>query len=557
MVNTIHRSVVEKLQVEVPDTVGSDEIFGASSKLVETDEEHFKESLKNNVPCYVHRETFVVEHDTEKNKVIFKRYFVRKNPVEIKKIKTMRLKTYKSYKSLTIDITTGDFTTYSIDTGGRRRKKRTPTVRKTIFTHQVMSVIESIFDDGLINRESINDGLNKSIKTLGYDQEITNMFSQDYLRIVYRDNKKKIRIHNYVFVFIAHNFFKRLGVKLPNMHNVLEYANTFKTNKKSYVGKSIYTYYANYFGTDELFIAGLFDYKDQLNMNIYVSNQDKEDKDDWFHATSKDNIKENYYRINEEAVTILYKLGYNLSEIKSSQQLLNIVYSRDNSQVGFYHNPLELPLDILIENKEFFRSIIKDTSLDTLISMLKTLRNLRDVYDIKASAYLMYLSSVGSILSALHQSTEETGLYTVSKGFLNRLKKQLPKNSKCSVTKHINKKIETEKLSLNIFRRDDSTFCSTINITYKTEKMKLMVCENDINYRIYNKRITLNGLTKNYVLEKAFGNFNRNYHKNKNRFKYVGLKAHYSRKRFEDLLKEKFSQKDLKIITDNLVYIKQ
>jgi hypothetical protein len=87
--------------------------------------------------------------------------------------------------------------------------------------------------------------------------------------------------------------------------------------------------------------------------------------------------------------------------------------------------------------------------------------------------------------------------------------------------------------------------------------MKLMVCENDINYRIYNKRITLNGLTKNYVLEKAFGNFNRNYHKNKNRFKYVGLKAHYSRKRFEDLLKEKFSQKDLKIITDNLVYIKQ
>jgi len=72
MVNTIHRSVVEKLQVEVPDTLGSDEIFGITSKLVETNEEHFKESLKNNTPCYVHRETFVVEHDTEKNKIIFR-----------------------------------------------------------------------------------------------------------------------------------------------------------------------------------------------------------------------------------------------------------------------------------------------------------------------------------------------------------------------------------------------------------------------------------------------------------------------------------------------------
>jgi hypothetical protein len=288
-------------------------------------------------------------------------------------------------------------------------------------------------------------------------------------------------------------------------------------------------------------------------MNVYVSNQGK-DKVEWFHER-KDTVRENYYLVNEEAVTILYKLGYTLSDIKSSQQLLDIIYSRDNSQVGFYKNPLELPLDILIENKEFFRSIVKDTTLDTLITMLKTLRDLRDVYDIKTSGYLMYSTSIGPILSALQKSTEETGLYTVSKAFLNRLRKQLPKNSKCSVTKHINKKIEDGKSIFPLLISTNSA-CATIYVTYKAEKMKLIVYDDQINYRIYGKKITLNEPTKDYVLDKAFGKFNRNYHKNKNKFKYVGLKAHYSRKRFEELLKEKFSEKDLKIITDNLVYLK-
>jgi hypothetical protein len=550
MVNTIHRSIVEKLQVEVPD---SDEIYGISSKLVETNEEHFKECLKNNVPCYVHRETFVVEHDTEKNKVIFKKYFVRKNSVLVQKIKTIKLKTYKSYKSLTIDMVTGDFTVYSTETGGRRGKKRIPVIRKTIFTNKVMSVMESIFDGNLIPKESIHDGLNKGIKILGYDQEITNMFSQEYLRITYRDNIKKINTHNYVSVFIAHNFFKKFNVKLPNMHNVLEYANSFKKNKKSYAGKSIYTYYANYFDTDELFIAGLFDYKDQLNMNIYVSNKDLKDKEDWFCEPTIEPVKENYYQINEEGLTILYKLGYTLSEIKSNQQLLNIIYSRDNIQTGFYKNPLELPLDILFENKEFFRAIIKDTTLDTVIIMLKTLRTLRDVYGIKTSPNFMYLSAVKSVLSTLHQSVEETGLYVVSKVFLNRLKKQLPKNAKCSVTKHINKKIESvSSISFSLLRDERETFGSaTIYVTYRTEKMKLMVHESFIDHRIYNEKIKIS-----CFLDKAFSNFNRNYNKNKNKFKYIGLKAHFSIKRFEELLKERFSEKDLKIITDNLVYLK-
>jgi hypothetical protein len=558
MVNTIHRSIVEKLQVEVPDTAGSDEIFGVSSKLVETNEERFKESLKNNIPCYVHRETFVVEHDTEKNKVIFKRYFVRKNPVEVKKIKTIKLKTYKAYKSLTIDIATGDFTTYSIDTGGRRRKKHTPVVRKTIFTHQVISVIESIFDGNLIPKESIHDGLNKGIKILGYDQEITSMFSQEYLKIVYRDNKKKINIYNYVSVFIAHNFLKKLGIKLPNTHNILEYASNFKIDKKSYIDKSIYSYYANYFGADELFIRGLFDYRDQLNMSVYIGNKDRVKSDNWFTDAITAPIVESFYAINEEGLTILYKLGYTLSEIKSSQQLLNIVYTRENNQIVFYKNPLELPLDILIENKEFFRSIIKDTTLDTIMNMLNTLRTLHDVYGIKTSAYIMYLSSTNIILKALHQAVEETGLYVVSKPFLNRLKKQLPKNAKCSVTKHINKKIENESSIFSLLKNHETAY-STIQITHKTEKMRLMVYESSINYRIYDKKISLSLIdkpSKTYLLDKAFRNFSRNYEKNKNKLKYSGLKAHYSVKRFEELLRENFSEKDLKSITENLVYLK-
>ena len=163
MVNTIHRSVVEKLQVEVPDTTGSDDIFGSSTKLIETNEENFKESLKNNVNCYVHRETFVVEHDTEKNKIIFKKYFVRKNSVEIEKLKTLRLKTYKTYTSLSIDIITGEFSVYKIESGTRKKRKPKPTIRQTVFTTQVMSIIEGVFDVNLIDKNVFYEGINKSL----------------------------------------------------------------------------------------------------------------------------------------------------------------------------------------------------------------------------------------------------------------------------------------------------------------------------------------------------------------------------------------------------------
>ena len=567
MVNTIHRSVVEKLQVEVPDTTGSDDIFGSSTKLIETDEENFKESLKNNVNCYVHRETFVVEHDTEKNKIIFKKYFVRKNSVEIEKLKTLRLKTYKTYTSLSIDIITGEFSVYKIESGTRKKRKPKPTIRQTVFTTQVMSIIEGVFDVNLIDKNVFYEGINKSLNILGYNEKIDEIITEGYLKRVFRDDNKKLKIGDYFGVFIMFNYFRKLNLILPEACSILEYARHFRDDKKNYSGKTMYAYYAKYFDTDEEFIANLFDYKEQLNTNVYYSNKGKEEKFNWYlDKQAEGNVKEIYYTINENALTILYKLGYTSHEIKNNNKLFKLVYSRDNTidnTIGFYLNPSKLPLDILIENKTFFKSIIEnqvEVDLNTITKILNIACILRDVYGIKINTDIMYYRSIDGILSSLAYTVEKTGLYTVSQTFLNRLKKQLPKGSKCSVTKHINKKIteNSEPVLWRIGQDDGSKRFATIILSYRKEKMRLIVRENFMVTRVYNKKVSLStsNETKNGVLEQHFSKFNRNYNKNKNKLKYAGLKAHYSKKEFERMLKEKYSEKDFKSIMENIVYLK-
>jgi hypothetical protein len=562
MVNTIHRSVVEKLQVEVANSTVSDDMFVTYPKIIETNEQHFKECLKNNIPCYVNRETFVVEHDIEKNKIIFKKYLVRKNSVEIEKLKTLKLKTYKSYISLSIDIITGEFSIYKIESGTRKKRKPKPTIRQTVFTNQVISIIETVFDVNLIDKNVFYEGINKGLNILGYNEKIDEIISEGYLKRVFRDDNKKLKISDYFGVFIMLNYFRKLNLILPEACSVLEYARDFRNDKKNYSGKSMYAYYAKYFDTDEEFVANLFGYKEQLNTNVYYSNKGKEEKCNWYvdntNKQAEGNVKEIYYTINENALTILYKLGYTSHEIKNNDKLFKLVYSRDNT-IGFYHNPSKLPLDILIEYKTFFKSMVENkVDLNTITKMLNISRVLRDVYGIKVNMDIMYYGSISGVLSSLAYAVEKTGLYAVSQTFLNRLKKQLPKGSKCSITKHINKKMTENSGSFSWGIQDiESERFAAIILTYRKERMRLMVRDNFIATRVYKKvSLSTSNETKNNVLEQHFSKFDRNYNKNKNKLKYVGLKAHYSKKEFERMLKEKYSEKDFKLIMKDLVYLK-
>jgi hypothetical protein len=98
---------------------------------------------------------------------------------------------------------------------------------------------------------------------------------------------------------------------------------------------------------------------------------------------------------------------------------------------------------------------------------------------------------------------------------------------------------------------------AAIILTYRKERMRLMVRDNFIATRVYKKvSLSTSNETKNNVLEQHFSKFDRNYNKNKNKLKYVGLKAHYSKKEFERMLKEKYSEKDFKLIMKDLVYLK-
>jgi hypothetical protein len=562
MVNTIHRSVVEKLQVEVANSTVSDDMFVTYPKIIETNEQHFKECLKNNVACYVNRETFVVEHDIEKNKIIFKKYIVRKASVMVEKLKTLKLKTHKSYNSLSIDITTGEFSIYKIESGTRKKRKPKPTIRQTVFTNQVISIIDTVFDVNLIDGNVFYEGINKGLNILGYNEKIDEIITEGYLKRVFRDDNKKLKISDYFGVFIMLNYFRKLNLILPEACSVLEYARDFRNDKKNYSGKSMYAYYAKYFDTDEEFVANLFGYKEQLNTNVYYSNKGKEEKCNWYvdntNKQAENNVKEIYYTINENALTILYKLGYTSHEIKNNDKLFKLVYYRDNT-IGFYHNPSKLPLDILIEYKTFFKSMVENkVDLNTITKMLNISRVLRDVYGIKVNMDIMYYGSINGVLSSLAYAVEKTGLYAVSQTFLNRLKKQLPKGSKCSITKHINKKMTENSGSFSWGTQDiESERFAAIILTYRKERMRLMVRDNFIATRVYKKvSLSTSNETKNNVLEQHFSKFDRNYNKNKNKLKYAGLKAHYSKKEFERMLKEKYSEKNFKLIMKDLVYLK-
>ena len=93
---------------------------------------------------------------------------------------------------MSIDISNGEFSTYSIETRHKKRIKSIPIVRKNVFTWQALTVFEGIFDYGLLGPKAIIDGLNKGTKILGYDEEITSMLSDKFMKKIYSSSMLEI-----------------------------------------------------------------------------------------------------------------------------------------------------------------------------------------------------------------------------------------------------------------------------------------------------------------------------------------------------------------------------
>lgn len=579
MLNTIHRSIVERFHVEVTDTIF--DVFSDNeepiTKLEISDEEKFKDALKRNIPCTVHRETFVVEHDDEKNKIIFKKYFVRKNSAYVKKISSTRLKTYKAYKSLSVDMNTGEFSIYTADASSKKKQSK-PFIRQSIFTAQVLTAIEGIFENGLIENTEILTGINKALALFRVRESLTQIVSNDRLRTIFNRGDRQINLGTYFNYFLIVNYLKKMGLNEHNDYNILEQANNFRLNKKNYIGKSIYQYYADYFKAEESFVRYIFQYRDQLNIHIYEKNKNKKDLDWWdSSATKKENEKESYYNINEFGLTILYNLGYTIYDIKTDHNLLEVVYNRNDSYGSLHFNALQenissLCLDVLVDNKEFFKSMIKQHPeyVKTITQLIKDFRILRDVYGIKIDMETLYYCGSTFIFKSLGAAVETTGIYTVSKNFLSRLKRQLPQNTECGIAKNINRKINLNDqhkgwntgIISGLYNGDNEKRFATLMLTHKKTKLKLMVGEDYINHREFKGKTKLSVFDfdskkeKTSELTKSFYKFNSNFNKNKNKSSYVGLKAHYSRAEFEKLLSQEFSEKDFKMVSENLVYLK-
>ena len=582
MLNTIHRSIVERFHVEVTDTivnVFSDNDEAGYKRLEISDEEKFKDALKRNIPCTVHRETFVVEYDDEKNKVIFKKYFVRKNSAYVKKISSTKLKTYKAYKSLSVDMNTGEFSIYTADVSSKKKQSK-PFIRQSIFTAQVLTAIEGIFENSLIENTEILTGINKALALFGVRESVIQIVSNDRLKIIFNRADRQINLGTYFNYFLIVNYLKKMGLNEHNDYNILEQANNFRLNKKNYIGKSIYQYYADHFRAEESFVRYIFQYRDQLNIHIHEKNKNKKELDWWDSSnTKKENERENYYHINAFGLTILYNLGYTIYDIKTDHNLLEVVYNRNDSygsspfNTNILHENISLlSLDVLVDNKEFFKSMIKQHPeyVKTITQLIKDFCVLRDVYGVKIDMETLYYCGSTFIFKSLGAAVETTGIYTVSKNFLSRLKKQLPQNTECGITKNINKKINLNEqhkgyvtgIISGLYNGDSEKRFATLILTHKKTKLKLMVGEDYINHREFKGKTKLSVFDfdskkeKTSELTKSFYKFNSNFNKNKNKSSYVGLKAHYSRAEFEKLLSQEFSEKDFKMVSKNLVYLK-
>jgi hypothetical protein len=548
---------------------GYDDKLTLVNALVEVDQETFNASLKDKKPCFVTRFTFVVEHDTEKNRVIFKRYFTNKRSVMVARINKNHLKTHRSYDSLSIDIKTGKFSIYRASTG-KKNKRLKPTIRQTAFNLRTLNMIESIFDSGLIDSDEIKAGVNKGLSLMGYRHSVTDYYDEGVLQRIFNTPNKTITFVDHFKTLLALNYFTKNNIKIPNEHSILEHAQNFRLNKKDYFGKSIYDYYADYFDVSVKFIKDVFEYKDNLNYWVFVNK--KNGKENWFDEES-DKIKKNtlYYSIDEFNLTILYKLGFSVSNIIANKKLSSFLFVQENHVTQFYKNPAKkIPLDILTRNKSSLINIllIENAPRDIIYNLLDKIKIIKDVYGVSVNPDIIYHTDIDQIALALNEATCETGLYTVSKSFLDKVKRVVNnKKIKCSV-KPMNRVNKDAKIAESFFsfKRPNlysEKFCSIITFSdHNGNKIKTLLVYTDhcqtTQYK-KSKTISLNDLmvnNKQDALDKAIGKIMSLFDVKDDKLKYTGLKAVYSKKVFEEIMVKKYSEENFKSVMNNIVYLK-
>ena len=112
--------------------------------------------------------------------------------------------------------------------------------------------------------------------------------------------------------------------------------------------------------------------------------------------------------------------------------------------------------------------MIENAPRDIIYNLLDKMKIIKDVYGVSVNPDIIYHTDIDQIASALNEATYQTGLYTVSKSFLDKVKKVVNnKKIKCSV-KPMNRVKDAknqEFFSFKVPNLYSEKFCSIITLS--------------------------------------------------------------------------------------------
>lgn len=545
-------------------------------KIVNTDLDGFKEALKANKQCGVCRETIVVEKNDEKNTIQIKRYWVNKNWRLVKNINVLKPVTIKRYQSLTIHLGDKSFSIYEAHFKNQKRLKAT--IRKDVVQSNTLRLIGEMFDFNLIHKNigiNILNILSNYLFCVDYFEHDEELIKN--IKIVFTLKNEVSLIHRIKY-FMLKLFLDKYRVTY-NPYTMLNRAYFLKKDKKLITNGSFESYVAKTLKIDDVFfIKNII----QFNESMIILNKNKkfidtQNSDKIIFDSTDTYIKET---IDYKSLKILYHLGYSSQEIITDNFLSDLVFKHKDS--SFYASNIDDLCDpeyvkILKENTGFFKHVISDfmiakfmrekhisehgsgeekyfseifsETIHVIDQIIKTKITINTIFsvDIKLTPGITD-KTIKELYKALIKATNHTGYIYPSKAFLNRIKKSFGPKTKISIHRNGGKDLVNDlfpdfKLSdsINSFLIDSNPSPKAkirLIISDKKTKVALTIDEKNFDWRTIEYTGLKKELNKNPLTNKIIKLSNR-YTRNKNILKYVGFKAAYSKKVFEEILKEK------------------
>ncbi len=395
-----------------------DEVFSLDEEPISNDA--FKLAMAENHSARVKRDTTVVSEDIEKNTISLKSYTFDKLLVNVDKLKRKRFKILKKcMTSITINKGNGDFSVYHNEKRGRRKSYY---VRKNLTNVRIKEIIR-----GFQCKPEHEEAIKIFYTLLGYPKDI---YTFDFF-LLYFFNKQYYNkiVTTSLEYFPWVNFLHKKNINIPDFNLINFSEKIIRINKKKYYNLP--------------FIKIIQDYFSIENECLVKS---------WLSEVLDDSINDETFFIKDRHGYLDFSIigGHIYKAPSLLLELLNFYGKKettsDNSIINYHSSYIDSE-----KAQKYVFDILKlyNFTADDVIGVLNTnLRhnwyNLIDLlylftrFNIKLNIpSLAYLNSnykdYLSLLPALYDAKNKTGIVKYNTEFLKRIKRYSKKGEKVSI----------------------------------------------------------------------------------------------------------------------------